>query len=161
MGVPFKDAPVHESSRVTLVCVADEVLGLGDGVGAEFPLQASGKTSPSPAPEAGLLNLFPDLLRGHVLQGGLRSLVSVGVQVVLYAIRIDETAPSQDEPVLLGKKIQLVVGGDPGIGLVAVLHDLTDGIIGDRGSLDNVILDYLGDHLRLHLGVGDTGMTRE
>ena len=101
VGVAFESGAVHVRAGVALVCVTDHVLlALGLSCG-KLPLHTGGEACAAAATETGLKNFLNNLLRRHLEENLLDSLVAVACNVVVDLLRVDDAAVSQNDTILL------------------------------------------------------------
>src|SRR6056297_124519 len=92
MGVSFKYRTVHESTRVSLVRIADDIFEVALCSCAEAPLEACGESAASAAAEARGLYFLYDVLRFHLRQDLCKSCISIPCDIFLDIIGIYITA---------------------------------------------------------------------
>ena len=150
MGIALHDGAVHESARVALVAVADDVLHRFLYVPAHaFPLTSGGEPAAAPAPQTGVRDLPADRRAIHVEQrlfkGGVPALGNVFLQI----FRVTGAAAGQHHPVLLLVKGDILL---PGIGhAVLVIGQPFDDLAAQQRSLHD-----LAAILRLHADIHHT-----
>jgi hypothetical protein len=98
--VPLQHAAIHVGAGVSLVGVADDVLGMAGGLAAELPLAPGREARAAPTAQAGLLYLLDDTFRSSLedrSQGG----VAADGDVVLDLPRVHQPVLGEDLTVLL------------------------------------------------------------
>ncbi|OQB72171.1 MAG: hypothetical protein BWX90_00981 [bacterium ADurb.Bin132] len=81
MRIAFDYSPVHESTGVTLVSIADHVFLVGLLLECKFPLCSSIEATTAPAPEARLFNHVADFLPGFVIDRLCKGFVTIRCDV--------------------------------------------------------------------------------
>ena len=150
MGIALHDGAVHESARVTLVAVADNVLHRFLYVPAHtLPLVSGGEPAAAPAPQAGVGDLPADRRAIHVEQRLFKGDVPALGNVFLQIFRVTGAAAGQHHPVLLLVKGDILL---PGIGYaVLVIGQPFDDLAAQQRSLHD-----LAAILRLHADIHHT-----
>src|SRR5208337_2038491 len=92
VGIVFEQWPVLAGSRLALVGVADNVLGIGRLFGYETPLHAGVEPRPTPPSEAGVLHLLDDRVRPH-FERLLQGFVAVVLEIDVNRGRVRDTKP--------------------------------------------------------------------
>jgi len=155
VGVSLEEASVHVGPGVSLVGVADHVLGLPVGMPAALPFAACGEAPSAAAPQPRSLHLLDDLLRGHLKEGLRQGPVSPYGYIVLDRLGIYQTVRAEDEahlPLVEGD-VLLIGDGFPGLGVLVQepLYDPAafDGLGDDFGyvlGFDPLVEDPLRFH---------------
>lgn len=123
VGIALEHAAVHERAGISLVSVADDVLGGAVLSPAQFPFPPGWEPGPTPAPEAGPLYLRDHGLRGHG-QGFRERGIPPSPDVVPDVGGIDPTAVAEDDPPLLLVERNLIAPRHwPGLTLVQEARD--------------------------------------
>ena len=150
MGIALHDGAVHESARVALVAVADDVLHRFLRVPAHaFPLTSGGKPAAAPAPQTGVGDLPADRRAIHVEQRLFKGDVPALGNVFLQIFRVTGAAAGQHHPVLLLVKGDILL---PGIGhAVLVIGQPFDDLAAQQRPLHD-----LAAILRLHADIHHT-----
>src|SRR5450432_1322509 len=100
MRIAFQDGAVHESTRVTLVGIADDVLRGGDLLGDSGPLQAGRITRPAATTQSAARDLIDHLLWGQLRHSLGESPITARREVILDAFRIDASTVLEHDLVL-------------------------------------------------------------
>ncbi len=95
--VALDQGPVHESARVALVGVADEIPLAAVGLPAGLPFAPRREAGAAPAPETGALDRIQHLLPGHG-EAVLESPVPVPGEVMVEIIGVDDPAVAENDP---------------------------------------------------------------
>ena len=138
VGVAFQNGTIHESTRVTLVGVADHVLLVSLGSGGELPLLAGGETSAAAAAQTGFQHFVNNLLRGHFRQGLAQSAIAVEGDIFVDVFRVDTAAVPQRQTQLGTVEVDVLQRGV----LLLIRLFLVDQMLNDT-SLEQVLRNDL------------------
>ncbi|OPY04819.1 MAG: hypothetical protein A4E67_02230 [Syntrophaceae bacterium PtaB.Bin038] len=150
VGVRLEDAAVHKGPGVALVGVAEHVLHVARGALRELPLEPRREPGAAAAAQARFEDLRDDLLGRHLREGLSHARVAVAGDVLLDVLGVDEAAVSQHPEILKREEGDLLHRGDTLFLARLLVEEPLDG-----ASLDEVLLDELGDVLRLDAHVDD------
>ncbi len=151
MGVALHEVAVNEGAGVSLVGIADHVLGGVLGGAQELPLAAGGEGGAAAPPQSGLRHLADDLLIGHA-QGFGQPLVAAAGDVVVDLLRVDHAAVGHEAADLGAEELQRPQRRHaPPVGGQVVQRLLCEDGEGQLGS-DPVGGDGLLDELRHPIG---------
>ncbi len=64
--VAFEHAAIHESTRITLICVADDILDVAGSLSGKAPLEAGGEARAASSAQLGIQNFLDDVFRAHL-----------------------------------------------------------------------------------------------
>ena len=128
VGIAFQHGTIHERAGVALVGVADHVLVGGLVDGSELPLEARGEAGAAAAAEAGLSDLFHDLLPGHLGEDLAKSGIAVHGDILLDVLRVDDATVAQRHTELGLVELDVLQGGQLDVLLVGIpvhqtIHD--------------------------------------
>jgi len=98
MRIAFQNAAVHECTRITLIRVADEVLGGSSRGAGKRPFFGSGETCTTPATQTGFHDFIDHIFRRHFCQHFCKCHVPVFGNIIFNVLRIDLAAITKDDP---------------------------------------------------------------
>ena len=64
--IALKQAPIHKGTRVTFVCIDDDIFYISRGVASCFPLHSGGESPATPTPQVSPLYRLQHFLRAHL-----------------------------------------------------------------------------------------------
>jgi hypothetical protein len=151
VGVALHGTTVHKGTRVTLVSITDYILYRTRRFAAELPLQAGGEASTTTTSQTGAFYLINYLLRGHLKQHVAQGLVTTYGNVVFYPLRVDVTAITKDNTLLLLIEVYIPI----------IRYCLTvNGVLIKKMcywlSITKVRLDNLWDIINANVSIKDT-----
>ena len=140
VGIAFKDRAIHKGAWVTLVGIAEHILGASCSCSAKLPLQARRKAGPAAASETGGLHLFNNLFRRHLEEGFGRAHITIPCDILVYVVRVDKTPVLEGNKDLATEKADLINARDcfSGFGTFKEMFFY-------HTSLDKVFLHKVGD----------------
>ena len=144
MGVTLQDGTVHECAGVALVRVTCNVLlDLATVARCELPLKTGGESAAATATQTGIQNGLDNLVGGHFAQSLLQCEVTVHSDILVNIFRVDHTAVTQRNSLLL-----LVEGGlAQGSCLQLLLAACSVGLVVNQTLYDSTLLQMLGNDL--------------
>ncbi len=150
VGIAFEGAPVHESSRVAFIRVADDILDWVFLSPDKLPFQPGGKACTSPSPQARCLNHVDDLggskFRDDLTQGS----VAFPGDVFFNDFRVNDAAVFQHQAALLLEKVDFSHIGNGEVRFGLMVQELLD-----DPSLEEVLLHQVRHIFGLDLDVED------
>ena len=157
MRVAFEDRSVHECTGVALVCVTGNILHVALCALGEHPLSACGEARAAASAETRIEQFLNYLIGSHLEQYLSECLITLGSDVFVYVLGVDNAAVAKRYSLLLliesslGERIDRTVG---------VYGLLIKKILNDVAVLDMLVnnsADALGGSLRIErtLGVND------
>ncbi len=147
VGVTLEDRSVHECAGVALVCVTSNVLYIAGSILCEHPLSAGGEACTAASSDTGIENFLNYLIGSHGGQCLIQCLITVGSDILLDILGVDNAAVSQSDSLLLSVEVCLIQRYD---GTVLVNSLLIQQILADltvHEMLVNDPLDALGSSL--------------
>ena len=139
MRVAFQNAPVHESSGVPFVGIADDIFHISGSTPGESPFPSRGETRAPAATEAGPFHFLDYLLRGHGEENLAQRPVALAGNVIADLRRVDPSVVAENPAHLA------LIEGD----LVIVNHRATRDRVDVKQSLqDPTTQKRFGDNLR-------------
>ena len=112
VGVAFKNGTVHECAGVTFVRITYDVLLACGLCFSEGPLSAGGEACTAASAETGIKDGLDNFLGGHGGDDLCESLVAVASDVFVDAFRVDNTAVTESDALLLCIEGSLVESED-------------------------------------------------
>ena len=146
MGVALDGGTIHVGTGISLVSVADNVLGVSGSLHAGLPLDTSGESCSTTAPQARLLHFLHNFFRLHLKEHLFQRQIAVTANVLVDVLRIDEAAVPQGHTQLLLVELNL-------LNLFPALLFLIVQQAGNLTSHDNLLGNNLRGILRLYLHV--------
>ncbi|MBA7626499.1 hypothetical protein ES703_33950 [subsurface metagenome] len=143
VGVALQQASILVGAGVALVGVADDVFNLTFSLAARLPLPAGREAAAAPAPQPRLLDLFDNLLRGHLEEGFSQGGVAADGDIVFNIRRVNRAVSAEDIPCLLLVEGDVGLVGDGFAGRRVDVEQALDDPARHDGLVDN-LLDVLG-----------------
>ena len=103
MRIAFENGTIHECTRISLVSVTANVLliSVRNDISCEFPLHTSRESAAASSAETGIEDSLDNVLGSHSCEDLAESLVALSAYVLVDILRIDNTAVSESNTVLL------------------------------------------------------------
>ncbi|MBA7598990.1 hypothetical protein ES703_06017 [subsurface metagenome] len=139
MRIPFEQASIHISPRVSLIGIHNDVLDISGGIAALLPLSARRKSSATTTAKVSFLYFFDYPFRGHLGEGLRQCGIPAKGDVILYILGVDFAVISEDNSHLI--LVEWYFG--------FVSYPLTGERVNVEETIDNFVLEYgLGNDLR-------------
>ena len=163
VGIRLYYAAVHESSRVSLVGVADYVGGVAGafhGFDAGFPFQTGGEAASPTASDAAAYNFPYHFFRFPGSKYHVCCLVTAEPEVVLDPLRVDHSLVTEGEKLLLLEEGNVLHVGDRSA--LILVQKPFNGPASQKVAVDYLVEVFMGDllveyALRLHHHYGPLG----
>ena len=152
MGVTFEKGSVHECTGVTFVGVTDNVLLIGDRRLGERPLTTGREAAAAASAQTGIEDFLDNVIGRHLGQNLFQCEVTVACDVFVDVFRIDDTAVTECNTLLLLVECSIVEGNGCRIGLLFFAGIGVNKAFNDT-TLEQVFFNDFGDIFLLDHGV--------
>jgi hypothetical protein len=99
--IALEKAPIHISTRVSLVCIDDHIFYISGGIARLFPLSPGGKAATTSTSQFGFFDFLQYFLGGHLKKRFFQRGITANCQIVIDALGINTAVGSEYEPLLI------------------------------------------------------------